>query len=353
MMPEAASKSLNPNGSNSAKMKDGPVLSVVVIGRNEGERLVRCLQSVIAMEMSPIASVELIYVDSASSDASVEHARQFGAKVIQVNPARPCASVGRNAGWRAARAAIVLFLDGDTILAPDFTESALRQFEDESVAVVFGDRREINTEASIYNRMLDLDWIAPPGGVTLCGGDALIRRDALAEVNGYDEELIAGEDAELCSRIREKNYKIIHLDRRMVGHDLAIHQFSQYWRRSVRTGYAYAEISERTRYSLSPIWTRQASRNRLQGVAMLAIALGSPMLSIASASFVPIAVALVLLAALSVRTAVRSRWKRTGLNTRLLYGVHSHLGQIPIFLGQLKYWYDHKSNRTAKLIEYK
>jgi cellulose synthase/poly-beta-1,6-N-acetylglucosamine synthase-like glycosyltransferase len=333
-------------------MNDNPILSVVVIGRNEGERLLRCLESVVAMDQLG-APVEIIYVDSASSDGSVERARQFGAKVIQVNPMRPCAAVGRNAGWRAARAGIVLFLDGDTILVPDFARNASGQFDDESVAVVFGDRRETNTDGSIYNRVLDLDWIMPPGPAEFCGGDALIRRDVLERVAGYDERLIAGEDAELCWRIRALGYKIMHLDRRMAGHDLAIYRFSQYWRRAVRTGYAYAEISERSQQSATPVWVEQARRNRFQGIAMLAIVVGFPILSLALRSSIPIALAIAGVVSLSVRTAIRSRWKQADLSTRLFHGLHSHLVQIPILFGQLKYRYDRLIGRTAELIEYK
>src|ERR1700677_4622414 len=127
----------------SGPMNDHPIISAVVIGRNEGERLLRCLESVAAMD-SPGGPVEIIYVDTASVDGSAERARSFGATVIEVNPARPCAAAGRNAGWRAARACIVLFLDGDTILTPDFVASAMCQFDDPKIAVVFGDRREIN-----------------------------------------------------------------------------------------------------------------------------------------------------------------------------------------------------------------
>jgi glycosyltransferase involved in cell wall biosynthesis len=334
-------------------MNEQPILSVVVIGRNEGERLVRCLRSVIAMEPPAGGPVEIIYVDSASTDNSVEQARDFGSKVIQVNPAHPCASVGRNAGWRVARAAIVLFLDGDTILAPDFVAEAWRQFDDPNVAVVFGNRREINTEDSIYNRVLDLDWIAGPGAVEFCGGDTLIRRAVVERINGYDESLIAGEDAEVCYRIRALGYKIVHIGRRMTGHDLAIHRFSQYWRRSLRTGHAYAEISERFCHSATPVWSREARRNRLQGAVMLAIVAGSPILSLATRSLLPIAAAIAITAALSVRTAIRTRWKCADLSTRLLYGLHSHLGQIPIWFGQLKYQLNSLSGRASELIEYK
>ena len=96
-----------------------PLITVVVIGRNEGERLTRCLQSVRAMR-DPGGPVELIYVDSASRDDSVERAKAVGSRVVEVVPERPSAALGRNAGWREARAPYVLFLDGDTILHPEF-----------------------------------------------------------------------------------------------------------------------------------------------------------------------------------------------------------------------------------------
>lgn len=333
-------------------MNDAPILSAVVIGRNEGERLVRCLESVATMD--PLGGpLEIIYVDSASTDGSVERANEFQASVVQVNPAHPCASIGRNAGWRAAHAAVILFLDGDTILAPDFVASAMDQFADTQVAVVFGNRREINTKGSIYNRVLDLDWIASPGPNVLCGGDALIRRSVLEQVGGYDERLIAGEDADLCTRIRALGYKIVYLDRRMVGHDLAIDRFWQYWRRSIRTGYAYAEISDRFRHSSVPVWSREARRNLIQGAAIVALIVGSASLSLAVRSLIPAAVASIIFMALVVRTSLRARWKCASFSTRLLYGLHSHFAQVPIMLGQFKYRRDRWTSRRAELIEYK
>lgn len=332
-------------------MFNRPILSIVVIGRNEGCRLTRCLESVVAIDPLPGGSVEIIYVDSASTDGSIEVARRFGVKVIQVNPARPCASIGRNAGWRAARASVVLFLDGDTILAPDFVRKAWHLFHDFDVAVVFGHRREIDAAGSVYNRVLDLDWISNSGEV--CGGDALIRRDVLQRVNGYDERLIAGEDGELCSRIKALGFRIVHLDQLMTGHDLDIHRFSQYWRRSVRTGYACAEVADRLRYSTVPIWSREAKRNLIRGAAMTATLAGSPVIALTAGSVAPILIVVVIVLALAMRTALWSRSKGADLGTRLLYGLHSQLGQIPVFFGQLKYFRNRLSGRIEHLIEYK
>ena len=130
---------------------DVPAVTVVVIGRNEGDRLARCLDSVHAMRY-PSDRVEIIYVDSDSTDDSVRLAKCKDAIVLEVKPERPAAAIGRNAGWRAADTEFVLFLDGDTILDPDFLGRAMAEFADPAVAVVFGHRREIDTRGSLYNR---------------------------------------------------------------------------------------------------------------------------------------------------------------------------------------------------------
>ena len=329
-----------------------PILSVVVIGRNEGARLVRCLESI--GRMSPLqGSIEVIYVDSGSTDDSLERAAQFKVKVERVESANPCAAVGRNAGWRAAKAPIVLFLDGDTVLERNFVAESIAELNDRSVAVVFGNRREVNPKASIYNRVLDLDWNPPAGNVEFCGGDALIRREVLERVGGFDERLIAGEEPEMCQRIRALGFNILHVDRPMTGHDLAITRFSQYWRRAFRTGYAYAEVSTRFKTTAFPLWDRKARKNLIHGAGMVGIIVAAPFGAIALHSIVPIAAAVAIIVLLAIRTAIRFRWKTEDLATLLLFGFHSHVIQIPLMLGQLKYQRNRFTGKTTKLIEYR
>lgn len=328
-----------------------PVLSVVVIGRNEGERLVRCLESVRAMA-DPGGPVELIYVDSASTDGSPERAAALGAQVITVRPERPSAALGRNAGWRAAQAPLVLFLDGDTILQPRFVADSLAEFQDPPVAVVWGHRRELYPDASWYNRVLDLDWIYPPGPSEFCGGDAIMRRSALREVDGFDASLIAGEEPDLCRRLRARGYEIRHVDRPMTGHDLAITRWRQYWRRAVRAGHAYAEVAARFRGTEAPLWDREVRRNRIHGGILLLTLLLGVVGALSGSALIPLLV-LGLWLALAVRTALRVGWKSRDPWTRLLYGVHSHLQQIPILVGQLGYYRDRWRGRRRGLIEYK
>ena len=206
------------------------LVSVVVIGRNEGIRLERCLRSVFAMAHRDFA-IEVIYVDSGSTDNSISLASAEGATTIKLVADRPSAALGRNAGWQAAKGSIVLFLDGDTVLHPDFVAASLPEFSVPRVGVVWGHRRELAPEMSVYNRILDLDWIYPPGLTEYCGGDALFRRSVLVATNGFDASLIAGEEPELCRRISALGYDILHVDRPMTRHDLAITRWGQYWKR--------------------------------------------------------------------------------------------------------------------------
>ena len=330
---------------------DIPTISIVVIGRNEGVRLARCLDSI--WRVRDVAVKQIIYVDSASTDGSPELASQYGVVVLVVRPERPTAASGRNAGWRRADSDLVLFLDGDTMLHPDFLRSATEALSPEpSVAAVWGHRREIHPEASIFNRVLDLDWVYRPGFTEFCGGDVLMRREALLEVGGFDEGLIAGEEPELCRRMRARGYKILHINHPMTGHDLQITRLSQYWRRATRAGHAYAEVSELYRGSNDPSWASERRGNLIRG-SFWPISLAVATLAAVRFGFIPIALWLALLPLLSVRSAWKARWKTGSQLTLLLYGVHSQLQQLPILVGQLQYQLSKMRGKTQKLIEYK
>ncbi len=333
-----------------------PHLSVVIIGRNEGERLVRCLNSV-SLIRGVEGQVEVIYVDSASTDGSPQAARARNAHVVILESGKRTAARGRNAGWQTASAPYVLFLDGDTILHRDFARIALGSLKaDQGIAAVWGHRRELNPDRSVYNRVADLDWVYAPGFTDYCGGDALMRRSALSEVGGFDADLIAGEEPELCRRLRARSYRILHVDAPMTLHDLDLRRFSQYWRHAVRAGYAYAEMSHRFRGSSDPMWSRESKKNLLAGMFwMLWFAAALGVLLFASLWAVPgIALWIAATVGLTARSAWKARSKAPGRPALLLlYGVHSHLQQIPILFGQVKYLRDRHLGKQRKLIEYK
>ena len=327
-----------------------PLLSVVVIGRNEGARLSRCLESV-RLAAGAAGPTELIYVDSDSTDDSRERAAAAGAAVVRVRPARPCAAIGRNAGWRAARGEFVLFLDGDTVLDAGFLPPALAALNDSRVAVAWGHRREMAPRQSWYVRALDLDWVYAPGVVAFCGGDALMRRNALAACGGFDEGLIAGEEPELCQRIRAAGHVILHLDLPMTLHDLGIRSFRAYWRRAFRAGHAYAEVALATRAAGHGLWADEVRRNLVRGSAVAAAPVA--LAAAAAAGPLPLAAVLAAGAAVLARTYHRCAWKSASRPTRAAYALHSQLQQLPILCGQLAFRLDRIRGRRRGLIEYR
>jgi glycosyltransferase involved in cell wall biosynthesis len=330
---------------------DRSAISVVVIGRNEGQRLVRCLESI--GQVQGVVINEVIYVDSASTDGSPEFASGYGATLVTVHPDRPTAAIGRNAGWRCSASDLILFLDGDTVLHCDFARAACEALSlDASVAAVWGHRREIYPQRSIYNRALDLDWIYRPGFTEFCGGDVLMRRKALVETRGFDEELIAGEEPELCQRMRAHGYRILHIDQPMTGHDLQITRWSQYWKRAARAGHAYAEVSERFRGCNDPFWNSERSRNLVRGGWWM-VSFAAAIIASFRFGLLPIALWISLLLLLSLRSAWKARWKTENKFTLLIYGIHSQLQQFPICVGQLKYELDKRLSKRSRLIEYK
>lgn len=218
------------------------VLGVVVIGRNEGQRLERCLESL------SVNGVPLVYVDSGSTDASVAMAEAREATVVNLDLRVPfTAARARNAGFQRLCAihpslAFVFFVDGDCEVDASWLDVASVFLQGQpKVAAVCGRRRERYPLRSVYNRLADIEWAAPTGEVRACGGDVLMRVPALVAVGGYRDDLIAGEEPELCVRLRRGGWRIWRLDAEMTLHDAALLRFEQWWKRAQRGGHAYAE----------------------------------------------------------------------------------------------------------------
>lgn len=326
-------------------------IAVVVIGRNEGERLRACLRSVLAMKY-PRHLLDIVYVDSASTDGSIAVAEELGVRTVELDGPTTAARA-RNAGWTRTSAPFVLFLDGDTLLEPEFLPKTLDQFQDPSIAGVSGDRREMRTADSIYNALFDLDWNSQPGFSPYFGGDALVRREALEEVGGYNESLIAGEEPEMCRRMRERGYRILHVAEPMTRHDLAMHSFRQYWRRSARTGHAYAEVSSLYADTEDPFWTAESRHNVAHGLLWLTAPAAAAALSIARRSWLPFGLFAAIAIAVGTRTTARAVGKTRSPRLLAAYALHSHLQQIPILFGQLHFWRQRRAGRRSGIMEYR
>jgi len=311
-------------------------IAAVVIGRNEGARLVACLDAL--ADVSPV-----IYVDSGSTDGSVAAAQARGAQVVQLDMSQPfTAARARNAGLAVLPdgAELVQFLDGDCVVQADWLAQARAFLADHpDVAVVCGRRREMYPEASVYNRLIDAEWDTPVGQAKACGGDALMRVAPLRAVGGYRDDLIAGEEPDLCLRLRHAGWQIWRLDAEMTAHDAQIMRLGQWWQRSKRAGHAFAEGAALHGVAPERHWVVETRRALLWGV-------GIPL-------FIALLTLLVgplgLLAALVYPLQVLRLAQRGGLP----WAFFSVLGKFAEARGALGYYWRRLSGGPRKLIEYK
>jgi len=320
---------------------------VVAIGRNEGERLQRCLASVVA------GAARVVYVDSGSTDGSVDFARGFGADVVALDVSRPfTAARARNHGWRRLlelEPALdhVQFVDGDCEVVGGWLDIA-RAFLDShaDVAAVAGRNRERFPERSIYNLLCDIEWGNGAAGPTkFCGGNAMMRVGALRQSGGFRDDLIAGEEPELCVRMRAAGWGVWRLDDEMTLHDAAMTHFSQWWKRSLRTGFSYAEGARLHGATPEQHWVHESRSALLWGFA-LPLAIGAAALLAG-----PWALLGVLVYPLQVgRLLVRERgpWR-----TRIVRSAFLVLGKFPEACGVLKFLAHRASGTSGTLIEYK
>lgn len=319
--------------------------AAIVIGRNEGARLEACLASM-PEDLCPV-----VYVDSGSTDGSVVAARAAGALVVALDPARPfTAARARNDGVAALTAAghapdYLQFVDGDCMLVPGWVETAVAFLDAHpQAAVVCGRRRERFPEASVYNRLCDREWDTSVGRARACGGDALMRRAAFEVAGGFRESLIAGEEPELCLRLRAQGWEVWRIDVEMTLHDAAMSQFAQWWKRSRRGGYAAAEGAA--------LHGRGPDRH---GVAQTCRALtwGAVLPAMAFLGTLATPWALTLLAAYPAQV-VRLALRKGGHREDWEEAFWLTLGKLPEITGVTKYFLITRlGTKPIKLIEYK
>lgn len=314
-------------------------IAAIVIGRNEGARLIACLDAL----QGQVARV--IYVDSGSTDGSQDAATARGADVVALDMDQPfTAARARNAGLDRLRdgaaPAYVQFLDGDCRLQPGWIETAHDFLEAHpKAAVACGRRREEFPDNSVYNRLIDAEWDTPVGRARSCGGDALMRMAALDAVGGYNPALIAGEEPELCVRLRKHGWEVWRLDAEMTLHDAALTRFGQWWQRTRRGGYAFAEGvalhgARPERHCVAPL-----RRIILWGLVL-------PVGTVLGALMTPWALLLLL------------AWPAQVLRLRLRgmdwwAAFFMTLTKLPEAQGALTYWWRRMTGAGARLIEYK
>ena len=325
-------------------------IGAVAIGRNEGERLRRCLAALNRQTR------QIVYVDSGSTDGSVELARSLGVEVLELERSVPfTAARARNAGFERLRQRwptieYVQFVDGDMEILEHWLTIAAAVLDDRpEVFAVWGCRRERHPERSVYNRICDVEWrIGLAGASANFGGDVMIRGGAFTKVGGYASHVIAAEDDELGIRLRAAGGVLQRIDQNATLHDADMYRFKQWWIRATRCGYAYAQVSSLHRSLGERKFVRELKRAGLLGaiVPTGAVALG---LTIPSLFW--------LVVGLYPINAARIAWgsRRRGFSwaDSAAWGASCALAPIPQALGAARYYLHLLFDKRPEIIEHK
>jgi glycosyltransferase involved in cell wall biosynthesis len=277
-------------------------------------------------------AVPVVYVDSASTDDSVKVAQIRGAEIVELDLKRPfTAARARNEGFERLlqthpKIRYIQFVDGDCEFEEDWLLRAHAFLEGQpGVAAVCGRRRERDPDASFYNKIFNEEWDTPIGRAHSFGGDVLVRVNALTAVGGYDPALIAGEEPELCSRMRQLGWVVWRLDFPMTIHDAAMHRFSQWWRRALRSGYGYAQVWHKT--------------HRSPGGALFKLELGRALVWVCVVPATAVALAFFWgpAALLAAPLLWAAQLIRLSIRDGLMKGLHLMVGKVAEALGAARY----------------
>ncbi|MDJ0556746.1 MAG: glycosyltransferase family A protein [Microcoleaceae cyanobacterium MO_207.B10] len=325
-------------------------IGVVVIGRNEGDRLIRSLESIVN------GSRPVVYVDSGSTDGSCEAARKRGVEVVDLDLSIPfTAARARNAGFeqmceKYPEVEYVQFIDGDCEVVKGWLEAAAQTLDAHpEVVAVCGWRRERYPENSVYNRICDVEWrIGSPGTILSFAGDVMIRREPLAAVGGYNNRMIAFEEGELCVRLRRTGGILLRIDKNCTLHDADMHSAKQWWKRAKRCGYGLAQISYVYGNATEPHFVKSILRIWLWGIIMPIVALGLAIptygLSLLGLGRYPVAI---------LREISRKQKAGYSKAESVAWGVSAPMAAIPEAFGLIQFNLDRLGKKQHKIIEYK
>ncbi len=326
------------------------LIGVVVIGRNEGNRLRQCLLSVIGERRT------VVYVDSGSTDGSVALARSLGVHIVELDLSiKFTAARARNAGFEyllqvQPELELIQFVDGDCRVVEGWLERAASELVTQpEVVVVCGRRREEFPDNSIYNRLFDIEWNTPIGETKSCGGDSMMKVSAFKNVGGFNPKLIAGEEPELCLRLRQAGGKILRIDAEMTLHDAQMTRFSQWWKRSIRSGYAFTEGAWLHGGSPERHWVRESNRIWLWAVFL-------PIFSVAG--LLPtrgLSILLLLMAHTFVAYRLYRRTLGRGFQQKdsIFYALFCAIEKYPQLLGKIQFYIFRLLKRQRSIVEYR
>jgi len=325
----------------------GANIGVVVIGRNEGERLKACIRSL-------HTDLLVVYVDSGSADSSVDYVTSQGVDVVVLDMSIPfSAGRARNEGYRYLidkypGLDAIQFVDGDCEVCDGWIHQGYARLQQEpKLASVCGRRKERYPDKTLFNGLCDIEWNTPVGPAMATGGDFLCKKAALLAVNGFSPIVVAGEEPEMCFRMRALGWTIERLDNDMTLHDADMHYLSQWWKRSERSGHAYAQG-----FFLHGQSSERYCRKDLLRIILWACVV--PAFIMLSSFFIGIGSFLLLgLYPLKILQVFLSQGRNHGVKLGFAYAASLILGKFPQFQGLLNYLLTRARGKSFQIIEYK
>ncbi len=186
--------------------------SIVIRAYNEDKHIGRLLQGV---ERQTVKDVEIILVDSGSTDSTVSIAESFGAKIVHIQPREFTFGRSLNMGVQAATHELIVIASAHVYpVYPDWLETLLRPFEDASIALTYGKQRGPDfakfSEQQIFHQWYP-DESALKQSTAFCNNANSAIRKSLWEKNHYDEEITGLEDLAWAKWAKESGYDIAYV----------------------------------------------------------------------------------------------------------------------------------------------
>lgn len=195
------------------------LLSIVIISRNEEANIARSIESALRATLH-IENPEIILVDSASTDRTVEIAMKYPIRILQLHPSWPLSpSAGCYIGFLNSTGKYMQIIGGDMILAENWFEHALPILEkNDTVAGVAGIGTQEMHDTKMAKRYSDYNTNIKMGEVQSFTGATLFKREILLAIGPFNPFLRAGEEGELCYRVINRGYKLLTLPFHMTHH---------------------------------------------------------------------------------------------------------------------------------------
>ncbi len=317
-------------------MQNLPGVSVVVIGKNEEKNLEACFRSLIAMDY-PIDKFEIIYVDTGSTDKSVDIAKRFSVKIAKENSTFPTPGLAFNRGIREAKYNIIHFVGGDMTTDKTYLKKAIGVLGTSNIVCVFGNVTERKSNKNFIAKVLSYPWRSRKVGyVDAPGGGGTFLKSILKEVGGYNPFILKGQETELGFRIRKKGYRIYMIDCIMAIHDYDINNLFDWAKRFYIIGKSFGKILTLPAKQSYSEFKTHATSLLIQGVVFLALVF---FLLITKKFLFFLGIPIIIIAYVTIRYWKEYYYRRDWFI--LLYYLLMHFSKPIVLFGMLAYLWRH------------